>query len=224
MPHLKDNNGVSQRCRAYDLLRQALMLRQIAAGQRLRETEWAERLSVNRTAIREACGRLCVEGFVVEGPRRGYFAARPDADEVQDVLEIRIMLEAGAIERICRLGLNKPKGVRPLVDACDELEWLLRKNYRAQLGESDRRFHEALISMAGNKRLMFMYRCVPPMDHEPEVCDGPAWDASGRTMLVEHRDILAAIQKGRVADAQKLLRVHLTEKPRASIGDGVVVA
>ncbi len=65
-------NG-SLREQAYHRLRRLLILQQIPEGQRLRETEWAERLGVNRTALREAFARLEAEGFIELGAKTGYF-------------------------------------------------------------------------------------------------------------------------------------------------------
>lgn len=141
MPRVANPNGVSKRQQAYERLRQALVLGQISAGQRLREAEWAERLGVNRAAIREACGRLCVEGLVVEGPKRGYVRTRLSPADAQDALEVRCLLETGAIERICCLGLNDSRRLEPLPKACDQPESLLHNRYRiapAGLARRDR--------------------------------------------------------------------------------------
>ena len=88
MPYMKNENGMTQRNRAYTLLREALVAGKIPGGSRLREAEWAGRLRVNRSALREAFGRLCGEGLLVEGPKRGYFVAHFEPDEVKDVLEV----------------------------------------------------------------------------------------------------------------------------------------
>ncbi|HOW19564.1 MAG TPA: GntR family transcriptional regulator [Phycisphaerae bacterium] len=208
MPRTRAIGERAQRERAYELLRRALMLQQIPAGQRLRETEWAERLNVNRTALREACGRLCAEGLIADGPKRGYFVAQLSSEELEDALEVRLLLEAGTIERICRLGLNKPRNLQPLQKACEELEWLLRNGYRNEVAESDRRFHEALVALAANARLARLYRCIPPGSWFA-IGRGQECETAGRMMLREHRDILTAIQRGRAAEAQGLLRGHV---------------
>ncbi|MGB9623447.1 MAG: GntR family transcriptional regulator [Phycisphaerae bacterium] len=208
MPQPRAMGDTTQRERAYELLHRALMLQQIPAGQRLRETEWAERLNVNRTALREACGRLCAEGLIADGPNGGYFVAQLSSEELEDALEVRLLLEAGASERICRLGLNKARDLQPLLKACEELEWLLRDGYRNEVAESDRRFHEALVSLAANARLARLYRCIPPGSWFA-IGRGQECETAGRMMLRKHRDILTPIQRGRAAEAQGLLRGHV---------------
>ncbi len=222
MPRVANPNGVSKRQQAYERLRQALVLGQISAGQRLREAEWAERLGVNRAAIREACGRLCVEGLVVEGPKRGYVRTRLSPADARDALEVRCLLETGAIERICRLGLNDSRRLEPLQKACDELEWLLHNGYRLEVTESDLRFHEALVAISGSPRLAHAYRCIPLMS--PESGGEGGWETAAQTILKDHKVLLATIRKGRAGEARRRLRDHLIRKPGMEDEPGVGVA
>ena len=107
-------NG-SLRERAYHRLRHLLILQQVAEGQRLREAEWSQRLGVNRTALREAFARLEAEGFIERGPKTGYFVPDLTNRDILEVLEVRIMLEGGAIERIVLMGLNTPEHLKMYV-------------------------------------------------------------------------------------------------------------
>ena len=65
------NNG-SQREQAYHQLRELLILQQLTKGARLSESEWTDRLNVNRSALREAFVRLEAEGLIEAGPKSGY--------------------------------------------------------------------------------------------------------------------------------------------------------
>lgn len=202
-----------QRDQAYQRLRRLLILQQIPEGSRLREAEWAAQLGVNRTALREAFARLEAEGFIQRGVKTGYVVPKLAPEDIFEVLEVRIMLEGGAIERICRLGNNSARHLAPLRKACDHLELLVRENYLLGVAEADRRFHEALIEAAGNRRLIALYHRAPlPIICHP-MFSKQQWAAStaGET-LNEHRAILAAILDGDVAGAQRLLRSHLTDR------------
>jgi DNA-binding GntR family transcriptional regulator len=202
----------SQRDQAYARLRRLLILQQVPEGERLREAEWALRLAVNRTALREAFARLEAEGLIEKGLKTGYFLPVLTEDDVLEVIEIRFMLEGGAIERICRLGLNTARHLKPMYDSCDQLERLVREDYHLGVAEADRRFHEALVQAAGNKRLSSLYTRAPlPIIH-PAVVSGHEWAETCRRTLEEHRSILEAIVEGDFAAGQQQLRVHLTER------------
>ncbi|NLX23040.1 MAG: GntR family transcriptional regulator [Phycisphaerae bacterium] len=202
----------SQREQAYQRLRRLLVLEQVTEGERLRETEWAERLGVNRAALREAFARLEAEGFIRKGPKTGYFVPDLSTEDILEIIEVRVMLEGGAIERVVRLGHNTLRELRPMKEACDQLERLVREEYVLGVAEADRRFHEALIDAASNKRLTMLYQRAPlPIIH-PVIISGEQWKARVQQTLEEHRGILTAIQAAEVARAQQLLRTHLDER------------
>ncbi len=202
----------SQREQAYQRLRRLLVLEQVTEGERLRETEWAERLGVNRAALREAFARLEAEGFIRKGPKTGYFVPDLSTEDILEIIEVRVMLEGGAIERVVRLGHNTPRELRPMKEACDQLERLVREEYVLGVAEADRRFHETLIDAASNKRLTMLYQRAPlPIIH-PVIISGEQWKARVQQTLEEHRGILTAIQAAEVARAQQLLRTHLDER------------
>jgi DNA-binding GntR family transcriptional regulator len=123
------------------------------------------------------------------------------------------MLEGGAIERICRLGLNTPRVLKPMRQACDQLERLIEEAYSLGVAEADRRYHEALIHAAGNRRLTMLYERAPLPMISPEIVSGAEWIAVVRRTLQEHRAILDALLEGKKTGAQDLLRTHLSERP-----------
>jgi DNA-binding GntR family transcriptional regulator len=202
----------SQRRRAYDRLRRLLILQQIPAGERLREAQWARKLGVHRTGLREAFARLEAEGFIVAGPNTGYFVPNLSEQDVREVAEIRMALEGIAIDRICRLGLNKPKHLKALREAADRFHEFLGGEYLLGAAEADRRFHEAIIEAAGNRRLATLYRRAPlPLIHR-EMVSQDEWLAVERRAANEHKAIVAAILGGNAARARRLLEAHLTAR------------
>jgi DNA-binding GntR family transcriptional regulator len=207
-----DSGNVSQRDQAYHRIRRLLILQQVAEGERLREAEWAERLDVNRTALREAFARLEAEGLIEKGPKTGYFLPVLTDEAIHEIIEVRIMLEGGAIDRLIRNRLNTPKHLRVMREACDQLERLVREEYHLGVAEADRRFHETLVHTAGNKRLSALYNRAPlPIIH-PIVVSGQQWAETVKRTLEEHRSILAAIFEGDAECARRSLQAHLLDR------------
>lgn len=203
---------LSQREQAYQRLRQLLLLQQVNEGKRLRETAWANRLGVNRAALREAFAQLEAEGFIERGPKTGYFVPAIRSEDLLEVTEVRMMLEGGAIERIIQKGLNTTAHLRPMMEACDQLDRLMKEDYLLGVAEADRRFHEALIEAAHNRRLTILYQRAPlPMIH-PALISGSQWTARVEQTLQEHRAMIDAVLEGHVSKAMDVLRVHLQER------------
>lgn len=200
----------SQRAKAYQALRRLLILQQVPAGKRLREPAWAKQLGVNRMALREAFARLEAEGVIERGPKTGYFVPQLSDEDMREILEVRATLEAMAVEQIVRQKRNTRKYLEPLQKAIDHLCTLVDDGYLLGAAEADRRFHERLIELAGNRRLTMIYVRAPlPMLHRP-IVETPHWESEMRRTLDEHRSILALILKGETQKAQDAIRDHLS--------------
>lgn len=88
--------------RAYDNLRQALILLDIAPGEAINEVALTAELGLGRTPIREALKRLESDHLVVSYPRRGTFAAAVDLKDLAMISEVREVLEPLAARKAAR--------------------------------------------------------------------------------------------------------------------------
>lgn len=201
----------SKREQAYYQLRRLLILQQVPEGTRLREAEWTAKFNVNRSALREALARLEAEGLVEMGPKTGYFVPRLTRADIEEILTVRVMLESGAIEQIVTAGLNNPRRLKPMRQACEQLERLVQDEYLLGAVEADWRFHESLILASGNSRLTIAYRHSPMLIIHPEVLAGRQWEETMQRTLQEHRTILDCILEGDVARGKETLRRHIVE-------------
>lgn len=214
MPRLQKSDLGSQREQAYDSLRSLLILQQVDAGQRLREPEWAARLNVHRTALREAFARLEADGLIERGEATGYFVPRLGPDDVAEVTKIRLGLECLAVDEICddrTLSLDRVR------QACDQFASFLEGGYALGVMEADRRFHEAIIDAARMRRLSALYLRAPlPLIHS-RTEDHTSWQAECTRTLEEHRAILAALEDRNAEEAKRRLRSHITHRPMLPI-------
>lgn len=76
-----------------DALRRALLLGEIAPGERLREVQIASSLGVSRPTLREAIQELVHEGFLVHEPYKGVRVVEMDAEGIRDIASVRTKLE-----------------------------------------------------------------------------------------------------------------------------------
>ncbi|GHS99730.1 GntR family transcriptional regulator [Synergistales bacterium] len=86
----------------YDYLRDAIGSGEIAAGERLNESELAAKLNVSRTPVREAVRMLESDGLVQAVPRRGVIVHDFDISEIIEIYMIRQALEVLAIKSAAR--------------------------------------------------------------------------------------------------------------------------
>ncbi|HEX2980225.1 MAG TPA: GntR family transcriptional regulator, partial [Anaerolineaceae bacterium] len=82
---------------AYLILRQAIMSWHFKPGDRLLQKELALEIGVSQMVIREALSRLEAEGLVVTQPYKGTSAAPYSLQDIEDLYDIRLLLEGRAL-------------------------------------------------------------------------------------------------------------------------------
>jgi DNA-binding GntR family transcriptional regulator len=81
-----------------DKLRHQIRTGELLPGSRLRQVDVAARFNVSTTPVREAFAALEREGLVVSSPHRGVTVFDPTVEDLKEMYEIRIPLEALATE------------------------------------------------------------------------------------------------------------------------------
>ena len=138
----------------FDVLMSAIMQGQLSPGERLLEVQLADEMGVSRTPVREAIRRLELEGFVVMVPRKGAYVAGLSINDVEEVYEIRTVLETLAV----RLAAQR---MQPADYAqLDELSEKMRATWQEGNVDNwvslDASFHELLYKFSRNERLVAM--------------------------------------------------------------------
>ena len=135
-----------------ETLREAIVSGILKPGERLMEIQMAEELGVSRTPVRESIRKLELEGFVVMVPRRGTYVADLSIKDINEVYEIRTVLDvlaAGlAAERITEEELEELE--RLLVHIGEFVD----QNNVDKLIEFDSQFHDVLYRASRNDRLV----------------------------------------------------------------------
>ncbi len=130
-------------------VRKAILSGVLGPGERLRQEELADVFGTSRIPVREALRALEYEGLVTSEPHRGFTVAALDADDVEEVYDLRILLESEAV----RLAL-------PLLtdDDLEELEIHFRAMQDAPTPDEQlaarERFYLRLYSVTGRPRLV----------------------------------------------------------------------
>lgn len=82
-----------------EVLREAILSGELAAGSQLREAHIAQEMGISRAPLRETLSKLEEEGLVVRIPFRGSFVAEVSSTTVQEIAGLRLRLEPWAVER-----------------------------------------------------------------------------------------------------------------------------
>lgn len=150
--NLKIEPSVSIRDKVYKHLKQQILKSQIPTEAILVETRLAEQIGISRTPMREALHFLEKEGLLESIPRVGYRVRKVDWDEVEEIVEIRRVIETlGARWAIHRIEREK---VEALEHNLSQAEAMIQSGNLDLFPELDAQFHEILAGASGSKRLM----------------------------------------------------------------------
>ena len=188
--------------RAYRHVKDRVLTGKLPGGELISEGEIAEALGMSRTPVRGAFQQLESEGLLKLYPKKGALVVPVSAQELEDVIETRWVIERFAIERAI-------KG-----DAGDLAARLARSADRqarlkgSEFVEADRAFHRSLVESTGNAILLGLYDSLRDRQRRMARATMRDTDRAERTSA-EHRAIAEAIGSQNSARALSALRSHL---------------
>lgn len=204
--------------RAYQRLRQEILLGELAANERLRVADLEARFQLGLTPIREALARLASEGLVSMEANRGARVLEVSPTELADLMKTRREIERLCLSESIRRGDSRWEadviaalhvlGRTPLPDGSDSatnLEW------EAQ----HRRFHAALVSACGSEWLLRFWNQL--MDHSQRYRKVRLkGQLMARDVQADHQAILDAVLRRDAAAAVALMERHLLDTEKAA--------
>jgi DNA-binding GntR family transcriptional regulator len=197
----------------YDALIDLIVGGELPPGQHMVETDLARQLGVSRQPIREALHRMEAEGWVDLRPSQGAFVHVPTDSEVDELLDVRALLEAETARLAAASGPNpqtRPAQLARLREICRGGEAAAEADDFGTAVAANNAFHAEIAVMGGNavlaeladivgRRVQWYYRMVAP--------------ARGHGSWAEHAEMIDVIEAGDPERAQALARKH-TERTR----------
>lgn len=193
------------RAQVLDNLRQAILDRRFAPGQRLIERELVELTGVSRTSIREALRELAAEGLVTTIPNKGTVVATVSADEAAQLYEVRSVLEGLAGRLFVQHASESQR--RALHKTFTTIERLAGKN--ASILEAKDRFYDILFAGGGNVAL---HQTAAILHARVRALRSLSLSVVGRTQqsVAELRDIMRAIDDNDAEKAERMCQRHVS--------------
>jgi DNA-binding GntR family transcriptional regulator len=175
-------------------------------GERLDPEALGREFNVSRTPVREAIQQLVASGLVTVSPKKGTFVARVGIDQLIEMFEVMAELE-GMCGRLAarRISEEELAGLREALARCEAA---------AEAGDPDEyyyeneEFHHRIYAASHNTFLAGEARQLKQRLKPYRRLQLQVRQRIGGS-LAEHREIIAAIERGDAAAAEEALRQHV---------------
>lgn len=204
----------------YRLLRESILQRKFKSGERLHVEELAEQLNVSRTPVRESLNLLAAEGLVEIVQRSGTFVTRISFQDVEECFDLRCVLEGFAVEQVAK----RPLEHKELQRLHELVAWAYDPDSGVdetiQHAEANRLFHELLIELSDNEKLIQIYRMLNASTMMAFIhYASPQWQQRRVMEREEHEAIVAALEKGDAQVAKQAMEAHIIRAKNSLIAD-----
>lgn len=137
---------------AYEVLKHAIITGEIPAGERIVETDYAERLHISRTPLREALRRLERDALVEYIPRRGVIVRAFTIADVDEIYTVRNALEMLTLPAIIERATAEE--IAELRGRLQEMDRLVAERNIEELSPVTRAFHAQITSLCRQSRIL----------------------------------------------------------------------
>lgn len=149
--------GASQR--VYLGIMEDLETRRMVPGQRLVETDLAQRFGVGRNAVREAIQRLVGRGIVDPSPNKSPSIRQLDLAETHEILDVASAM-TGLAARTAARHFDAARDGALLDAAMAALGEVGPHSEPGQFSRARRKFYRALLSIGGNRELQRLFPAI----------------------------------------------------------------
>jgi DNA-binding GntR family transcriptional regulator len=189
---------------AYSLILEAIDVGVYKPGDRLVESDLADRFGVSRTPIREALQRLETQSLLTRDGR-SLIVSSLDHSQMAELYIVRAELEGLAANLAAKHATSEE--VKVLQDMVDSDRKIISDP--SYLARSNRRFHKQIHLASHNrfliKQLDLVHRSMALMATTSLAADG-----RGAVAVEEHQAIVTAIANGDSTEASEKLRNHIS--------------
>ena len=191
---------------AYEVLKKAIITGEIPAGERIVETDYADRLHISRTPLREALRKLERDGLVEYVMRRGVIVHAFTTEDVEQIYTIRNCLELLTLPDIIEKAT--PEDIAHLREMLAKMDELNEKNDVEALSPVARDFHTAITAISGKNRIL---RVIEGQDEYIRRFSAMAIKQENRRNAAheEHHRLVDLVEKKDLPAFEALMKQHI---------------
>lgn len=196
----------------YNVLKEAIIRLEIKPGSALVVEEVSEQLGVSRTPIRTALNKLMSDGLVETIPGKGTYVTRLSEQHVNDVMDIRTLLECYSIRKAAEKRSDDDLEMLRDIVMKQDIVVQTYQHKNDHFLDSDYDFHLAIAEISQNPFLVNQLKIL--MDNFRRYLNASTPPEISQQAYIEHSEILNYIAKQDVVEAEKYMLNHLNNVRR----------
>jgi DNA-binding GntR family transcriptional regulator len=194
--------------KAHNQIKEWVVRYHLKPGARLHVSDLAHALKMSQTPVREALSMLEKEHLIEREPQKGYRVGTLSMQEIEDLYDLRIVLEVLAVRQAAKRMTASTRG--RLSSILSEFERFLKTAQKQRILERGQDFHVVVLEASGNRPLAEIGRAI--LDR--------IWVIQNINLLTtdhlfdahpQHLQILEALDRGDAKKAATLMEKHLTQ-------------
>lgn len=202
-------NSIPVREMAYEFLKSSVLSGHFNPGERLTEEHLAKKLGVSRTPVREALHKLESEGLIKPLETRGFIVSRDSKDEVEELFELRAILEGYALRIISeKISEEDLKQLDRLVAGAEDA---LRRKRMEEVFKWNTKFHDTLHGIVVDKKRLHRLLVNIRKYVLRYRMDTLQYPDGGKRAVDGHRKILLALKLKDPDLCERMMREHIQE-------------
>ncbi|MDB5708560.1 MAG: GntR family transcriptional regulator [Sphingomonas bacterium] len=193
---------------AYRAIREGILAGTFAQGSHITARQLAEATGLSRTPVREAMRRLDAEGMISLIPNRGAFVASWSDSEIEQIYELRVLLESFAAQTAAER-INDAQRDR-LKDLAVEMTHLVEQRPVdvEAIAEVNDKFHKGVLEACGNPRLRDLLGAITEVPLQLSTFRRYSVDELRRS-AAQHAELVAALTVGDADWARSVMTSHI---------------
>jgi DNA-binding GntR family transcriptional regulator len=195
--------------KAYELIKEAIIQNELLPGSRIVDSQIAEKFGISRTPVRDAIQMLMREGLIENKGKKGYYVFNASAKDINEIYDIRLIIDKEAINKIITVLL--PDNAEYYKTEIDKIYSSIGKKDKItgiDFIKDDEIFHDKVISLAGNARLLKIYGDIRNQTRVFRQITSYNEQRVKRA-INSHREMVSAMKEGNLDLALKVAIEHV---------------
>ena len=202
----------------YQQIKRDIIFGELTPGTKLKLEALKKRYGASLSTLRETLNRLTSEGFVEAPEQRGFFVSPVSKEDLEEIAELRILLECTALRQSIQNGDTDWEG--NLVAAHHKLQLMEQKMKQGDDSQKeawkryDWEFHLALIESCGSANMLSLHSILFDKYLRYQML---VLTDRGEVAAAEHKAIFEAALARDADKAAEILTIHIDQGLKHSL-------